>query len=236
VSCAVARGSVLGIGGPNGAGKTTFFDLISGVQSPTAGRIWIEGTDATGLRADEFCHLGVARTFQLDAAFDSMTALENVRVATYFGSRHRGSPGLLFESNSLRDARAALDMVGMGGKAHVLVGSMPVLDRKLVMLAGALAMRPRVLLMDEPVGGLTPPEIEIFESILARMMDGLLTLIVIEHVMSFLLKISQRLLIMHQGHIIFDGPKEAMLADSQVVEVYLGGKAASTLRARFGAP
>jgi branched-chain amino acid transport system ATP-binding protein len=234
VSFEIPEGAVLGIGGPNGAGKTTLFDLISGVQQPTSGRIWVNDTEVRGLGVNDFCHRGVARTFQLDAAFDSMTAVENVRVATYFGARSRMSPGLLFERKSLEDARVALADVGLGAKANVVVGSMPVLERKLVMLAGALAMKPKILLMDEPVGGLTPPEIEIFESILARTLDGSVTLIVIEHVMSFLLKLSHRLLIMHQGRIIFNGRKEEMLADRQVVEVYLGATAARTLSTHFG--
>ncbi len=235
VSVNVPHGSVLGIGGPNGAGKTTFFDLISGVQQPTAGRIWIGDWEATRSRADQFCHRGVARTFQLDAAFDSMTALENVRVATYFGSKYRTSPGLMFEATSYRNAQTALEMVGLSSKTDVTVGFMSVLERKLLMLAGALAIRPRILLMDEPVSGLTPAEIVIFEDILARVLDGSLTVIIIEHVMSFLLKVSQRLLIMHQGRIIFDGPKEDMPADKQVVEVYLGSSAAGALQAKFGA-
>jgi branched-chain amino acid transport system ATP-binding protein len=234
VSFEIPEGSVLGIGGPNGAGKTTLFDLISGVQRPTSGRFWIGKSEATNWRLDELCHSGVARTFQLDAAFDTMTALENVRVATYFGTKRRLSPGLVFESESRRQAWAALERVGLSGKAHKKVCDMPVLERKLVMLAGALAMKPRILLMDEPVGGLTPSEIEIFEDILSTVLVGSVTLVVIEHVMSFLLKLSHRLLIMHQGRVIFDGAKDEMLADNQVVEVYLGQDAARTLRAKFG--
>ena len=229
VTVRVPRGSVLGIGGPNGAGKTTFFDLISGVQQPTAGRIWINDWEATRSRADQFCHRGVARTFQFDVAFDSMTALENVRVATYFGAKYRASPGLIFDKPSYRSAQASLEMVGLGSQTEMVVGSMSVLERKLVMLAGALAMRPSVLLMDEPVSGLTPVEINAFQNILAGALDGSLTVIIIEHVMSFLLKLSQRLLIMHQGRIIFDGPKEEMPSNKQVVEVYLGSNALSLL-------
>jgi branched-chain amino acid transport system ATP-binding protein len=120
-------------------------------------------------------------------------------------------------------------MVGLGSQTEIVVGSMSVLERKLVMLAGALAMRPSVLLMDEPVSGLTPVEINAFQNILAGALDGSLTVIIIEHVMSFLLKLSQRLLIMHQGRIIFDGPKEEMPSDKQVVEVYLGSNAPSLL-------
>jgi len=229
----VPRGAVLGIGGPNGAGKTTFFDLISGVQVPSSGRIWVNDRDMTNARSDQFCKQGIVRTFQLDVAFNTMTAIENVRVAAYFGRSERPVPGLLFDTFSYAKAFEALSIVGLQRKAHEIVGNLPVLDRKLIMLAGALATDPKILLMDEPVGGLTPPEIEIFEKILRVVLQGNCTLVVIEHVMSFLLKISSKMLIMHQGRIIFDGVKEQMLNDSQVVEVYLGKTAASLLRSQF---
>jgi branched-chain amino acid transport system ATP-binding protein len=234
VSFQVPRGAVLGIGGPNGAGKTTFFDLISGVQSPTSGRIWINDQEMTNKRADSFCRAGVARTFQQDVAFDSMTAVENVRVAAYFGRGKRRVPGLLYDTQSYHQAIEALNTVGLSGKAHEIMGNMPVLDRKLVMLAGAIVTDPDLLLMDEPVGGLIPAEIEIFEKIVGTVLQKGRTLVIIEHVMSFLLKVSDRMLIMHEGRIIFDGLKGAMLNDENVVSVYLGKTAAGMLRKEFG--
>ena len=176
------------------------------------------------------------RTFQLDVAFNTMTAIENVRVAAYFGRSERQIPGLLFDTFSYAKAFEALSIVGLQRKAHEVVGNLPVLDRKLIMLAGALATEPKILLMDEPVGGLTPPEIEIFEKTLRVVLQSNCTLVVIEHVMSFLLRIASKMLIMHQGRIIFDGVKEQMLNDSQVVEVYLGKTAASLLRKSIHGP
>lgn len=233
VSFEVPRGVVLGIGGPNGAGKTTFFDLISGVQVPTSGNIWIGEQNMTSKRSNKFCQAGVARTFQLDVAFDSMTAIENVRVAAYFGSGSRSFPGLLYDTVSYEQAREALDIVGLRAKSREVMGNMPVLERKLVMLAGALVTQPRLLLMDEPVGGLTPPEIEQFERILKEVIQRDCTLIVIEHVMSFLLALSTRMLIMHQGRVIFDGEKADMFSNDEVVQVYLGKTATDLLRRQF---
>lgn len=235
VSFEVEPGSAVGIGGPNGAGKTTLFDLLTGVQACNSGAIWIGGENVTNSRSDQFSHKGVARTFQLDVAFDTMTALENVRLAAYFGRRKRSFPGLIYDNASYSQAQAALDSVGLLHRSHDLMASLPVLDRKLVMLAGALVMEPRILFMDEPVGGLTPPEIAIFEKILAGVRRRGITLVVIEHVMGFLFRMTDRLLIMDQGKLIFDGPKDQMLHDTEVVEIYLGAKATEVLRKDFAA-
>jgi branched-chain amino acid transport system ATP-binding protein len=233
VSFEIAPGSAVGIGGPNGAGKTTLFDLLTGIQSSTSGSIWIGDENLTSCRPDQFSHRGVARTFQLDVAFDTMTALENVRLAAYFGRRMRAFPALVYDNASYERAEAALDSVGLLHRAHDLMATLPVLDRKLVMLAGALVMQPSVLFMDEPVGGLTPPEIAIFEGILASVRSRGITLVIIKHVMGFLFRMTDRLLIMDQGKLIFDGPKEQMLQDTEVVEIYLGSKAAQVLKSDF---
>ncbi|PZQ45986.1 MAG: ABC transporter ATP-binding protein [Rhodovulum sulfidophilum] len=233
VTLEVAEGSILGIGGPNGAGKTTLFDLISGIQTPTSGRYSVNGVDATELGVDKLCYMGVARTFQADAGFDTMSALENVRVATYFGRGEHKAPGLVFDRRSRDRAYEALEEVGLAHRANAVVGSMPVLDRKLVMLAGALAMRPSILLMDEPVGGLTPREMETFIEVVRRLKRERITIVIIEHVMSFLLGLCEQIAIMHQGSLIFEGSKYEMLANDEVVEVYLGVTAAGHLRSQL---
>lgn len=236
VSLDVPEGTILGIGGPNGAGKTSLFDLISGISSPTSGTYFINGVDATKLGVDKLCYMGMARTFQADAGFDTMSALENVRVATYFGRGERKLPGLLFDRRSKDLAFAALESVGLKNYANVAVGSMPVLERKLVMLAGALAMEPKILLMDEPVGGLTPKEMSTFVDVIQRLRsEKVITIVIIEHVMSFLLGLCEKIVIMHQGRVIFSGTKNEMLSDPQVVEVYLGSTAANHLKTQFAA-
>lgn len=229
VSFSVHKGEAVGIAGPNGAGKSTLFDLVSSNQTLSNGRIFYEGADVTDIPPEELCHRGIARTFQLNAAFDSMTAFENVRVASYFGREHAFLPKLWFDTGSKHRAMEALDRVGMAGKAHHIVGSMPVLDRKLVMLAGALAIEPKLLMMDEPVGGLTPPEMAVFEKVVRQVLDTGVTLVVVEHVMKFLFALVDRVLIMHQGALIFEGSRKEMLADQRVVEIYLGRRTAEML-------
>lgn len=236
VSFGVHAGEAIGIAGPNGAGKSTLFDLVSSNQPVSGGQILYEGRDVTRTPPEELCHRGIARTFQLNAAFDSMTALENVRVAAYFGRENTVLPKFWFDGGSKRRAMAALERVKMAGKADQIVGNMPVLDRKLVMLAGALAIEPRLLMMDEPVGGLTPPEMEVFQGVVRDIRGTGVTLVIIEHVMKFLFALVDRVLIMHQGALIFEGTREQMLADQQVVEIYLGKRTAEMLARTEGAP
>ena len=133
VSLTVDPGEIPGIGGPNGAGKTTLFDVVTGLTPPTAGRAFFGDRNITGLGADRICRLGIARTFQLDAAFDAMTVIENVQVAAHFGRARRRLPGL-------RLGRGTRDAAGLAGKAHAAVAGLPVLDRKLLTIAGAQAL------------------------------------------------------------------------------------------------
>lgn len=234
VSFSIGAGDAVGIAGPNGAGKSTLFDLVSSNQPPTSGRILFEGMDVTSLPSEQLCQMGLARTFQLNATFESMTALENVRVAAYFGRRHGTLPRIWFDTDSLDVAMACLERVGMADKAHRIAGTMPVLERKLIMLAGALAIQPKILMMDEPVGGLTPTETAVFEAVVREVRDSGVTLVIIEHVMRFLFALVDRVLVMHQGELIFEGNREQMLADKRVVEIYLGTSTAEKLHAQGG--
>jgi len=230
VSFKLERGATLGIGGPNGAGKTTLFDLISGIQQPTSGKVVFEGRDVTGRSAEELCHAGIARTFQLNAGFDTLTVLENVEVAAYFGRQEVRMPSFRLDSATRDRAMAALENVGMAKKRDQIVRDLPVLDRKLLMLAGALVTEPQLLLMDEPVGGLTPHEIDQFAEILTANRGSEISIIVIEHVMRFLLAMSDRVMILHHGAVLFEGHKSDMLKDERVVQAYLGSNASRLLR------
>lgn len=223
LSFEVEAGLVLGIGGPNGAGKTTLFDVVSGLQPMTSGRAVLNGVDITRASADRICHLGLARTFQLNAGFDSMTGRENVQVAAYFGRRNRLFPGLRLDKDTIKRTEAALEMVGMRERAEQPVESAPILDRKLLMIAGALVTDPKLLLMDEPVGGLVPQEIDEVEAVVARVAQEMkVTVILIEHVMRFLMRLSDRVLIMHHGSKLFEGLPREVAENDEVIEVYLG--------------
>lgn len=235
LSFEVAPGQVLGIGGPNGAGKTTLFDVVSGLQPVTSGRVVLDGIDITKATADRICHLGLARTFQLNAGFDSMSGRENVQVAAYFGRRNRLFPGLRLGREAIRCTEEALELVGMRERAETPVEGAPVLDRKLLMIAGALVTDPKILLMDEPVGGLTASEIDEVESVVARVVrEKQLTVVLIEHVMRFLMRLSDRVMIMHHGAKLFEGLPREVSEDPEVIEVYLGKSAKARKDSWFG--
>jgi len=236
LSFAVEEGEVLGIGGPNGAGKTTLFDVISGLQPITEGRVRLGARTISGLQPDRICHMGLARTFQLNAGFDSMSGRENVRVAAYFGRRNRLFPGIRTDRETKRLVEEALEQVGIRERADEPVANASVLDRKLLMIAGALVTKPKLLLMDEPVGGLTPHEIDAVEQVVANLRGSGITIILIEHVMRFLLKLSDRVLIMHHGKKLFEGPSKEVSSDPKVIEVYLGKSAKPAEKSGAAAP
>jgi branched-chain amino acid transport system ATP-binding protein len=218
----VGRGEVLGIGGPNGAGKTTLFELISGLNPADAGEIRLEGRRIDRLPPHSICHLGVARIFQSNAGFDALTARQNVLIAAAYGPAARGLPPLSFNREIRERAEAALDVVGLADIADAPVGNLPVLDRKLLMIASAIATRPTVLLMDEPVGGLSPDEIDLVMALVKRFIQEGMTIMLIEHVMRFLVQLSTRIIIMHHGEKIYEGSPSGLAHDETVKQVYLG--------------
>jgi branched-chain amino acid transport system ATP-binding protein len=222
VSFAIHKGEVLGIGGPNGAGKTTLFELISGLSPADRGEILFEGQRIEGVPAHSICHLGIARVFQSNAAFDSLTAHHNVLIAAAYGNSSQGLPPLSFDKTIRRRAEEALDFVGYKKPLDAVVRNLPVLDRKLLMIASAIATDPKLLLMDEPVGGLNPEEIDSIMSLVRRLIAEGVTIMLIEHVMRFLVQLSSRVIIMHHGEKIFEGAPQALARDETVKRVYLG--------------
>lgn len=229
LSFEVMPGEVLGIGGPNGAGKTTLFEVVSGLNPATEGEVVLEGQNITKLAPEAICHAGIARTFQLNACFDSLTVRENVEVAAYFGRENRRYPGVKIGAEVAAIVDQCLSLVGLSNKNSQIAGDLPVLDRKLLMLAGALASRPKLLLMDEPVGGLTNQEIDRMMRVVRSIAASGVTIILIEHVMRFLVQLSDRVMIMHHGENIYVGPPEGLVKDKTVVDVYLGEGASKRL-------
>lgn len=227
----LAEGEILGIGGPNGAGKTTLFEVVSGLNPATGGEVVFAGRDITRLAPEAICHAGIARTFQLNAGFDRLSVRDNVRVAAYFGRDNRVVPGLRLGRAVEAEVDSALAAVGWRGSQQTLAGQLPVLDRKLLMLAGALATNPKLLLMDEPVGGLNPQEIDVMMAVVRAIAARGVTIILIEHVMRFLVQLSQRVLIMHHGEKIYEGPPQGLASDRTVIDVYLGEGASQRLGA-----
>lgn len=231
LSFSARRGEILGIGGPNGAGKTTLFDVLSGLNDATSGRVLLDGKDITRAAPEAICHAGIARTFQLNACFDSLTVRENVQVGAVFGRAVHGLPGLRPTPEAEAATDEALALVGLADKGNAVAGALPVLDRKLLMLAGAMATRPKLLLMDEPVGGLTHAEIDQMMETVRRIKAQGVTIILIEHVMRFLVALSDRVMILHHGERIYEGPAAGLVRDRTVVDVYLGEGASARLAA-----
>jgi branched-chain amino acid transport system ATP-binding protein len=219
----MAPGEVLGIGGPNGAGKTTLFELISGLNPADRGEILLEGREIQRLAPHAICHLGIVRMFQSNAGFDTLSARQNVLIAAAYGQKSPGLiPALVYDADIRRTADEAMEFVGFRGATDAQVKSLPVLDRKLLMIASALATKPKILMMDEPVGGLNPEEIDRLMALVRKLMAAGVTIMLIEHVMRFLVQLSTRVMIMHHGEKIYEGTPGGLAHDETVTRVYLG--------------
>ncbi len=218
VSFVVRPGEILGVVGPNGAGKTSLFDVITGLTKVTDGDILLEGQSIVHEPVHRRTALGVARTFQQPTVADSLSVLENLFIAASF-RRGRNGDG---REGDVAEAFRQLDFVGLGDRGDVEAGPLGVFDKKRLMLGTALATNPKVLLLDEPFGGLNPNEIGQVMRLIGRVRDRGLGVIVIEHVMRALTSLADRVLVMHHGAELFAGTPEQMLANEEVIDVYLG--------------
>lgn len=221
LSFAVEPGEVYGLVGPNGAGKTSLFDCISGVSRASSGVIRFRDREIQGLRAHQICQLGLARTFQTTVAFDSQTVLANVLVGSTYG-RGGENPFLSFNEPAVGAAMDALALCGLGERQSAMAGQLPVLARKRLMLATALATRPGLLLLDEPFGGLNPGERLQMIALIRNIARTDVTVVMIEHVMKAVQALADRILVMDHGQQIAEGKPSTVLRDPRVIEVYLG--------------
>jgi len=220
----IAEGETVGIGGPNGAGKTTFFDLISGLTAVTSGQVLFRDQPITGISPHRLFQRGMARTFQVTSGFASLTVLENMLAAIIFGSSQERA-GILVSKQQRMRAMNALEECGLAPLANQTVADIPVLARKKLMVASAVVHQPRILLLDEPVGGLMPAEIDEFIELMFKLRGKGICIVFIEHVMRFLTTVADRALIIHQGKLIYDGKPKGIASDDLVRSVYLGSAA-----------
>ena len=214
VTLEVRAGDLLGVIGPNGAGKTTLFNLIGGYYRPDEGRIAFEGRDVTGQPAHAIAMLGLTRTFQIVKPFGSLSVLDNVMI------------GALTRRASTRQARAdaerVIDLCGLGPHAAARARALPLALRKRLEVARALATQPKLLLLDEVMAGLNATELAGMVDLVRRLHAEGLTLIVIEHIMAAMMRLAQRIVMLHHGEKIAEGTPREIASDRRVIDAYLG--------------
>jgi branched-chain amino acid transport system ATP-binding protein len=218
VSLSVAEGEIVGLIGPNGAGKTTLINLITGAFPASAGKIVFQGKDVTGQRPFQAARRGLARTFQIVQPFSKMTVLENVVAGALFA----GAASSRGEAE--REAMAHLEFAGLAGEARRPAASLTLPSRKRLELAKSLAMKPKVLLLDEVNAGLNPAEIDQALEIIRRISARGITIMIVEHLMKVVLSLSQRIVVLHHGELISAGRSHEVVHDPRVIEAYLGTK------------
>jgi len=214
ISFAVGPGEIVGVIGPNGAGKSTLFDVITGFYRPESGEIRLAGEPIIGLRPDEINRRGVGRTFQKLRPFAGMTVLENVMVGAL---RHARDPAAARE-----EARRCLEQVGLAEKASAYGRELSTGQRKRLEMARAMATRPRLLLLDEVTGGVDQRSIPALVALIGRLRDDGLTLVVIEHNMRVIMSVATRIVALHLGQKIADGPPAEVVRNRALIEAYLG--------------
>ena len=214
VSLEVRAGDLLGIIGPNGAGKTTLFNVIAGYYRPDEGRVLFDGHDVTGRPAHAISRLGLTRTFQIVKPFGNLSVRDNVMI------------GALTRLAGTREARAEAERVigicGLGPHADARARALPLGLRKRLEVARALATRPRLLLLDEVMAGLNATELATIIDLIRRLHADGLTLILIEHIMAAMMRLARRIVVLHHGETIAEGPPATIAQDRRVVDAYLG--------------
>ncbi len=207
-------GEILGLIGPNGAGKTTAFNLMSGFIPPTSGEVLLEGRSVVGLKPHAVVQRGIARTFQIVKPFRNLNVLENVTLAAFLHEPRR--------AKAEAEARRMLEIVGLSGQAARHASDLTLGEQKRLEIARARATRPKILFLDEPMGGLNPTEIDEACELVRRIRDQGITIMLVEHHMKAIMRISDRVVVLHHGVKIGDAPPAEIVKNREVIAAYLG--------------
>ncbi len=218
VTLSIPGGEIVGLVGPNGAGKTTLVNLVTGFIAKTSGHVFFEGVDITGLPPHEISRRGIARTFQIVQPFSEMTVLENVMAGALFAGSRCGL------KEAAERARDHLEFVGLDRFADYLAPDLSLADRKRLELAKSLAMSPRLLFLDEVNAGLNSGELSQALDLINKIAASGVTVVIIEHLLRVVISLVRRLIVLHHGAMLSDGPPLEVLNDPAVIRAYLGTK------------
>ena len=218
VTLQVREGEILGLLGPNGSGKSTFINVVSGHLAPTRGSIQFDGRELAGLPAHRIANAGIARTYQIPRPFAHLTVLQNVALVAMFGN------AALSEKEAERQAHQWLEFTGLHAKAASLPDDLNLHQRKFLELARSLAARPRLVLLDEVLSGLTPGEIDEAILLIRRIREQGSTIVFVEHVMRAVMALTDRIAVLNHGKLLAEGSAHEVMNDRQVIEAYLGAK------------
>jgi len=210
----VDRGEIVGMIGPNGAGKTTAFNMIAGFYRPNEGHVYLDGKDITGLRSDQICQLGLARTFQIVRPFKEISVLDNVMVGAY---NRTGS-----ERAAQAKAEEIIDFMGMTSMTRQTAAGLPIASCKRLEIARALATNPKIILLDEVMSGLRPTEMDETIDLVRKVNQRGIALLLVEHVMKVIMALAGRIVVIHHGEKLAEGRPDEIVQNKAVIDAYLG--------------